>query len=80
MLPGEEDGNAAHRNVRVRVEQVIGRMKNYRILRDSRPYGDGLYHAVQAVAHMHHRSRIMTREPRSLALTCPNVALPDTLQ
>ncbi|MCP8712979.1 IS5/IS1182 family transposase, partial [Streptomyces sp. AC04842] len=38
---------------RARVEHVIGRMKNYKILRDCRQYGDGLNHAVQAVAHMH---------------------------
>ncbi|MGW0950366.1 IS5/IS1182 family transposase, partial [Streptomyces sp. NPDC002623] len=30
---------------------VIGRMKNYKILRDCRQRGDGLHHAVQAVAH-----------------------------
>jgi hypothetical protein len=28
-------------------------MKDYKILRDCRQYGDGLHHAVQAVAHMH---------------------------
>lgn len=50
---GEEDDNAAHRKVRARVEHVIGRLKNYKILRDCRQHGDGLHHAVQAVAHMH---------------------------
>ncbi|TXS51995.1 hypothetical protein EAO75_09275 [Streptomyces sp. uw30] len=53
LLAGEEDDNAAHRKVRARVEHVIGRMKNYKILRDCRQRGDGLHHAVQAVAHMH---------------------------
>jgi hypothetical protein len=53
LLPGEEDDNAEHRKVRARVEHVIGRMKNYKILRDCRQRGDGLHHAVQAVAHMH---------------------------
>ncbi|WP_225798311.1 transposase family protein [Streptomyces aculeolatus] len=53
LLKGEEDDNAAHRKVRARVEHVIGRMKNYKILRDCRQHGDGLHHAVQAVAHMH---------------------------
>ncbi|MDV7223856.1 transposase family protein [Streptomyces prunicolor] len=53
LLPGEEDDNAAHRKVRARVEHVIGRLKNYKILRDCRQHGDGLHHAVQAVAHMH---------------------------
>ncbi|GHH29798.1 hypothetical protein GCM10018780_88310 [Streptomyces lanatus] len=53
LLPGEEEDNAEHRKVRARVEHVIGRMKNYKILRDCRQHGDGLHHAVQAVAHMH---------------------------
>ncbi|MFF4576445.1 transposase family protein [Streptomyces sp. NPDC001410] len=53
LLKGEEDDNAQHRRVRARVEHVIGRMKNYKILRDCRQRGDGLHHAVQAVAHMH---------------------------
>ncbi|WP_369275841.1 transposase family protein [Streptomyces sp. R11] len=53
LLPGEEDDNAEHRKVRARVEHVIGRMKNYKILRDCRQRGNGLHPAVQAVAHMH---------------------------
>lgn len=53
LLPGEESDNAAHRKVRARVEHVIGRMKNYKILRDCRQHGNSLHHAVQAVAHMH---------------------------
>ncbi|MFF7747606.1 transposase family protein [Streptomyces sp. NPDC007960] len=53
LLKGEEEDNAAHRKVRARVEHVIGRMKNYKILRDCRQRGDKLHHAVQAVAHMH---------------------------
>ncbi|MCG7210069.1 transposase family protein [Streptomyces arenae] len=53
LLPGEEDDNAEHRRVRARVEHVIGRLKNYKILRDCRQRGDGLHHAVQAVARMH---------------------------
>ncbi|MGW9597534.1 transposase family protein, partial [Streptomyces chartreusis] len=52
-LAGEEKDNAAHRKVRARVEHAIGRMKNYKILRDCRQRGDGLHHAVQAVANMH---------------------------
>ncbi|EFL39106.1 transposase [Streptomyces griseoflavus Tu4000] len=42
-----------HRKVRTRVEHVIGRMKNYKILRDCRQHSGSLHHAVQAVAHMH---------------------------
>ncbi|MGN9763456.1 transposase family protein [Streptomyces sp. SD31] len=53
LLKGEEEDNAEHRKVRARVEHVIGRMKNYKILRDCRQRGDGLHHAVQAVARMH---------------------------
>ncbi|GAA3352317.1 hypothetical protein GCM10017744_000740 [Streptomyces antimycoticus] len=53
LLKGEEEDNAAHRKVRARVEHVIGRMKNHKILRDCRQHGNGLHHAVQAVAHMH---------------------------
>ncbi|MCM3298332.1 transposase family protein [Streptomyces pseudogriseolus] len=53
LLPGEGNDNAAHRKVRARVEHVICRMKNYKILRDCRQHGDGLHHAVQAVAYMH---------------------------
>ncbi|GAB2768571.1 hypothetical protein GCM10027072_79450 [Streptomyces bullii] len=53
LLKGEEEDNAAHRKVRARAEHVIGRMKNYKILRDCRQRGDGLHHAVQAVTRMH---------------------------
>ena len=53
LLAGEEEDNAEHRRVRARVEHAFARMKNYKILRDCRQRGDGLHHAVQAVAHMH---------------------------
>ncbi|WP_260475296.1 transposase family protein [Streptomyces sp. WAC 06725] len=53
LLPGEEEDNAEHRKVRARVEHAFARMKHYKILRDCRQRGDGLHHAVQAVAHMH---------------------------
>lgn len=53
LLPGEEADNAEHRTVRARVEHTFARMKNYKILRDCRQRGDGLHHAVRAVAHMH---------------------------
>ncbi|GAA2267866.1 hypothetical protein GCM10010145_47940 [Streptomyces ruber] len=42
-----------HRKVRTRVEHTFSRMKNYSILRDRRRRGDGLHHAVQAVARLH---------------------------
>ncbi|GAA2484086.1 hypothetical protein GCM10010276_22160 [Streptomyces longisporus] len=53
LLKGEEEDNAAHRKVHARVEHVIGRMKNYKIVLDCRQHGDGLHHEVQAVARMH---------------------------
>ncbi|MER8073802.1 MULTISPECIES: transposase family protein [unclassified Streptomyces] len=53
LLAGEEADNKEHRRVRARVEHAIARLKNYKILRDCRQPGDGLHHAVQAVAHMH---------------------------
>ncbi|WP_329288450.1 transposase family protein [Streptomyces pseudovenezuelae] len=53
LLPGEEEDNAEHRKVRARVEHAFARMKHYKILRDCRQRGNGLHHAVQAVAHMH---------------------------
>jgi hypothetical protein len=53
LLAGEEADNVAHSKVRARVEHVIGRMRNYKILGDCRQHSDGLQHAVHAVAHMH---------------------------
>lgn len=52
LLPGEEEDNAEHRRVRARVERAFARMKHYKILGDCRQHGNGLHHAVQAVAHM----------------------------
>ncbi|MFF7505163.1 transposase [Streptomyces lavendulae] len=53
LLRGQEEDNAEHRRVRARVEHTFARMKNWKILRDYRRRGDGLHHAVQAVATMH---------------------------
>ncbi|MER6488331.1 transposase, partial [Streptomyces virginiae] len=53
------EDNAEHRRVRARVEHTFARMKNWKILRDCRQRGDGLHHAVQAVATMHNLA--MTR-------------------
>ncbi len=39
--------------MRARIEHTFARMKHYKILRDCRQRGNGLHHAVQAVAHMH---------------------------
>ncbi|MGQ4465725.1 transposase family protein [Streptomyces violaceoruber] len=59
LLRGQEEDNAEHRRVRARVEHIFARMKNWKILRDYRQKGDGLHHAVQAVATMHNLA--MTR-------------------
>ncbi|EKX60253.1 IS5/IS1182 family transposase [Streptomyces ipomoeae] len=53
LLRGQQEDNAEHRRVRARVEHTFARMKNWKILRDCRQKGDGLHHAVQAVATMH---------------------------
>lgn len=49
----QEEHNADHRRVRARVEHVFSRMKNYKILRDCRRKGDGVYWAALGVARMH---------------------------
>ncbi|MFE9796566.1 transposase [Streptomyces goshikiensis] len=59
LLRGQEEDHAEHRRVRARVEHTFARMKNWKILRDCRQKGDGLHHAVQAVATMHNLA--MTR-------------------
>jgi hypothetical protein len=51
LLKGEED-NAEHRKVRAHVEHTFARMEKYKILRDCQQRGNGLHHAVQAVAHL----------------------------
>lgn len=53
LLRGQEEDNTEHRRVRARVEHTFTRMKNWKILRDCRQKGNGLHHAVQAVATMH---------------------------
>ncbi|MGK5643141.1 transposase, partial [Streptomyces sp. URMC 126] len=49
----KEQHNASHRQVRARVEHAFARMKNWKILRDCRLKGDGVYWATSGVAHMH---------------------------
>ncbi|WP_412539698.1 transposase family protein [Longispora sp. K20-0274] len=53
LLPTQEADNTAHRKVRARIEHVIGRLKDWKILRDCRLKRDGLIHAIRAIAHMH---------------------------
>jgi len=53
-LPAAEEADNAEYSGSVHgFEHAIGRLKNSKILRDCRRHGDGLHHAVQAVAHMH---------------------------
>ncbi|CAL9472425.1 IS5 family transposase IS112 [Streptomyces sp. enrichment culture] len=49
----KEQHNASHRQVRARIEHVFARMKNWKILRDCRLRGDGVYWATSGVARMH---------------------------
>ncbi|AGS67191.1 transposase IS4 family protein [Streptomyces collinus Tu 365] len=44
---------AEHPRVPARVEHTFARMKTWKIVRDRHQGGDGLHHAVQAVAAMH---------------------------
>lgn len=47
------DHNRDHRRVRARVEHVFARMKNWKVLRDCRRKGDGVYWAISAIGRMH---------------------------
>ncbi len=49
----KEEHNASHRRVRARVEHVFARMKTWKILRDCRRRGKGVYWAASGIAHMH---------------------------
>jgi hypothetical protein len=45
--------NNSHKQVRARVEHVFARMKTWKILRDCRPKGDGVHHAMLGIARLH---------------------------
>ena len=49
----KEESNAEHRQVRARVEHVLARIKNWKILRDCRRRGKGVQHAAHNLARMH---------------------------
>ena len=49
----KEDHNTAHRKVRARVEHTFAAMKCWKILRDCRRRGRGVYWATTGVAHLH---------------------------
>ncbi|GAA3311722.1 hypothetical protein GCM10020295_82040 [Streptomyces cinereospinus] len=50
----KEEHDTFHRKVRARVEHVFARMKSWKILRDCRPKGDGVHHAMLGIARLHH--------------------------
>jgi hypothetical protein len=53
-LPGwKENLNRTHRRVRARVEHILAHVKSWKILRDCRLKGDGVWHAARGVALMH---------------------------
>jgi DDE superfamily endonuclease/Helix-turn-helix of DDE superfamily endonuclease len=49
----QEDLNAVHRRVRARVEHVLARMKNWKILRDHRRKARTLHHTAASIAYLH---------------------------
>ncbi|WP_327692041.1 MULTISPECIES: transposase [unclassified Streptomyces] len=49
----KEEHNKSHKQVRARVEHVFARMKGWKILRDCRLKGDGVYHAMCGIARLH---------------------------
>ncbi|MET7977128.1 transposase, partial [Streptomyces mirabilis] len=49
----KQEHNRSHKRVRARVEHAFARMKGWKILRDCRLKGDGVYYAMLGIAHMH---------------------------
>lgn len=49
----KDDRNASHRRVRARIQHAFARMKNWKILRDCRCRGGGVYWAAGGIARMH---------------------------
>ncbi|MFG3065017.1 transposase [Streptomyces sp. NPDC048231] len=49
----KEEHNRSHKQVRARVEHTFARMKGWKILRDCRPKGDGVHHAMRGIARLH---------------------------
>ncbi|MGW0949884.1 transposase [Streptomyces sp. NPDC002623] len=49
----KQEHNRSHKQVRARVEHVFARMKTWKILRDCRLKGDGVYYAILGIAHLH---------------------------
>lgn len=57
LKPEQEADNAVHCRVRPRVEYVLFRMRTYKILRDCRLPGDGVYQAITGIARLHNLAR-----------------------
>ncbi|WP_344598857.1 transposase family protein, partial [Actinomadura vinacea] len=53
LEPWQEDRNTVHRSVRARVEHVLARMKNWKILRDHRRKAHTLGDTVADIAYLH---------------------------
>ncbi len=52
--PGWKQAHStSHQQVRARVEHTSARMKTWKIVRDCRLKGDGVYHAMLGIARMH---------------------------
>jgi hypothetical protein len=49
----KEDLNATHRKIRARVEHVLSRMKNFKVLRDYRRAASTLADTVSGIANLH---------------------------
>ncbi|MFD3976689.1 transposase [Streptomyces cyaneofuscatus] len=49
----EQEHNRSHKQIRARVEHVFARMKGWKILRDCRLRGDGVYHAMLGIARLY---------------------------
>ncbi|WP_344856835.1 transposase family protein [Amycolatopsis ultiminotia] len=49
----KENLNTTHRKIRARVEHVLARMKNFKILRDHRRAANTLADTVSGIAHLH---------------------------
>ncbi|GAB7101980.1 hypothetical protein JCM4814A_42020 [Streptomyces phaeofaciens JCM 4814] len=53
LSPQQEAENAVHRRARARVEHVLSRLKNWKILRDCRLKGNGVHQAMLGIARLH---------------------------
>ncbi|MFE2626036.1 IS5/IS1182 family transposase, partial [Streptomyces caelestis] len=53
LLAWKEAHNTSHQKVRARVQHMFARMKTWKILRDRRLEGDGVYHAMLGIAQLH---------------------------